>query len=72
MTKEYKTLELPDAKTCGEMMKAVFSDPEVQPDTALYDALASRLEEVHAVGDCTGLGLIRKAVEQGARAACAL
>jgi 2,4-dienoyl-CoA reductase (NADPH2) len=28
--------------------------------------------EVHAAGDCTGLGLIRKATEDGARAACAI
>jgi 2,4-dienoyl-CoA reductase (NADPH2) len=27
---------------------------------------------MHAVGDCTGLGLIRKATEEGARAACAI
>jgi len=28
--------------------------------------------EVHAAGDCTGLGLIRKATEDGTRAACAI
>jgi 2,4-dienoyl-CoA reductase (NADPH2) len=28
--------------------------------------------EVHAAGDCTGPGLIRKATEDGARAACAI
>jgi 2,4-dienoyl-CoA reductase (NADPH2) len=28
--------------------------------------------EVRAAGDCTGLGLIRKATEDGARAACAI
>ena len=27
---------------------------------------------VNAAGDCTGLGLIRKATEDGARAACAI
>ena len=27
---------------------------------------------VHAAGDCSGLGLIRKATEEGARAACAI
>lgn len=45
-----------------------------QPDTALFDALTARLPEaaVHAAGDCTGLGLIRKATEDGARAACAI
>jgi 2,4-dienoyl-CoA reductase (NADPH2) len=44
----------------------------IQPDTALYDALRERIPEVYAVGDCTGLGLIRKATLEGARAACAL
>jgi 2,4-dienoyl-CoA reductase (NADPH2) len=27
---------------------------------------------VHAAGDCSGLGLIRKATEDGARTACAI
>ncbi|MCP5070750.1 MAG: hypothetical protein GY946_29655, partial [bacterium] len=45
---------------------------EVEADPALYEALAERIEEVYAVGDCTGLGLIRKATLEGARAACAL
>lgn len=46
----------------------------VEPDTALFDALVDALPdaEVHAAGDCTGLGLIRKATEEGARAACAI
>ncbi|MBV8928698.1 MAG: FAD-dependent oxidoreductase [Mycobacteriaceae bacterium] len=46
-------------------------------DTALYDELVAALpddpnREVRAAGDCTGLGLIRKATEDGARIACAL
>jgi 2,4-dienoyl-CoA reductase (NADPH2) len=41
---------------------------EVQADTSLHDALKDRVPEVHAIGDCTGLGLIRKAVLEGARA----
>ncbi|MAE94208.1 MAG: hypothetical protein CL910_06065 [Deltaproteobacteria bacterium] len=45
---------------------------EVEAETSLYDALKDRVPEVHAIGDCTGLGLIRKATEEGARAACAL
>lgn len=45
---------------------------EVRADTRLYDALQDRVPEVYAVGDCTGLGLIQKAVLEGARAACAL
>ncbi len=45
---------------------------EVEAETSLHDALKDRVPELHAVGDCTGLGLIRKAIEEGARAACAL
>jgi 2,4-dienoyl-CoA reductase (NADPH2) len=45
---------------------------EVRADTGLHDALEGRVKEVHAIGDCTGLGLIRKATEEGARVACAL
>ncbi|MCV7377567.1 FAD-dependent oxidoreductase [Mycobacterium alsense] len=46
----------------------------VQPDTRLFDALIAAMPgaEVHAAGDCGGLGLIRKATEEGARAACAI
>lgn len=46
----------------------------LQADTGLFDALVAAMPaaEVHAAGDCTGLGLIRKATEDGARAACAI
>jgi 2,4-dienoyl-CoA reductase (NADPH2) len=46
----------------------------VQPDTALFDTLLAAMPgaDVRAAGDCTGLGLIRKATEEGARAACAI
>ncbi len=44
----------------------------VEPDTELLDSLRGRVAEIHAVGDCTGLGLIRKATEEAARVACAL
>ncbi|WP_090606972.1 FAD-dependent oxidoreductase [Mycobacterium lentiflavum] len=46
----------------------------VEPDTALFDSVTAALPgaDVHAAGDCTGLGLIRKATEEGARAACAI
>ncbi len=46
----------------------------VEPDPTLFDTLVAALPgaDVHAAGDCTGLGLIRKATEDGARAACAL
>ncbi|BBY64638.1 oxidoreductase [Mycolicibacterium helvum] len=45
-----------------------------EADTALFDALTDRLPsaKLHAVGDCAGLGLIRKATEDGARAACSI
>ncbi|WP_445168455.1 oxidoreductase [Mycolicibacterium sp. Dal123E01] len=45
-----------------------------EADTALFDAITDRLPgaKVHAVGDCIGLGLIRKATEDGARAACSI
>jgi 2,4-dienoyl-CoA reductase (NADPH2) len=45
---------------------------EVVADPELADALKDRVPQVRAVGDCTGLGLIRKAVEEGARAARAI
>jgi 2,4-dienoyl-CoA reductase (NADPH2) len=44
----------------------------LEPDTGLVDSLRGRVPELHAVGDCTGLGLIRKATEEAARVACAL
>ncbi|MFP8872474.1 MAG: NADH oxidase, partial [Myxococcota bacterium] len=42
---------------------------EVEADTTLFDQLQDQLPEVHAVGDCTGLGLIRKATLEGAQVA---
>jgi 2,4-dienoyl-CoA reductase (NADPH2) len=46
----------------------------VEPDTTLFDTLVAAMPgaDVHAAGDCNGLGLIRKATEEGARAACAI
>jgi 2,4-dienoyl-CoA reductase (NADPH2) len=46
----------------------------LEPDLALHDELVARLPqaEVTAIGDCTGLGLIRKATEDAARVAAAL
>jgi 2,4-dienoyl-CoA reductase (NADPH2) len=46
----------------------------LEPDLTLYDALKERLPttDVTAIGDCTGLGLIRKATEDAARVAAAL
>ena len=44
----------------------------VEADTAFYDAVSELVAETYAVGDCTGLGLIQKAVLEGAQAADAL
>jgi 2,4-dienoyl-CoA reductase (NADPH2) len=46
----------------------------LEADTSLFDELTAALPDVKvgAAGDCTGLGLIRKATEDGARAACAI
>lgn len=44
----------------------------VEADTALFDASADRVAEAYAIGDCTGLGLIRKAIDDATRVACAL
>ena len=46
-----------------------------RPDTSLADALRASLGDtvdVHTVGDCTGLGLIRKAIVEAAQVATAL
>jgi len=44
----------------------------VAADTRLFDALEGRVGERHAVGDCTGLGLVQKAVLDGARVGCSI
>jgi 2,4-dienoyl-CoA reductase (NADPH2) len=45
---------------------------KIEPDPTLYDAVVARLPgvPVHQVGDAAGLGLIRRATEDGARAGC--
>lgn len=45
---------------------------EVEPDTSLFDAVRGEVPEAYAIGDCTGLGLIRKATEEAARVASSL
>ena len=45
---------------------------ELEADTAFFDAVKGEVPEAHTVGDCTGLGLIRKATEEATRVACAL
>ena len=65
----------PDAGSSRELSAdAVVLAGSLEPDTRLYDALAAAMPDaiVSAAGDCTGLGLIRKATEDGARAACAI
>jgi 2,4-dienoyl-CoA reductase (NADPH2) len=44
----------------------------VEADTRLLDAARAFVPEVHAIGDCTGLGLAAKAVREATRVACAL
>ncbi len=40
--------------------------------TELYEQVKNLAPQVHAIGDCTGLGLIRKATDEGMQVACAL
>ena len=51
---------------------AVVLAGEAMPDAGLADRLRAMGVEVYTAGDCTGLGLIRKAVEEGMRAGCAV
>jgi 2,4-dienoyl-CoA reductase (NADPH2) len=44
----------------------------VEPDPSLHDALTGGAVPVHALGDCTGLGLIAKAISDAVRVACTL
>jgi 2,4-dienoyl-CoA reductase (NADPH2) len=68
-----------DFTPCGGISRRLAADSVVvagtlQPNTELYEKLVAALPDaaVHPAGDCTGLGLIRKATEDGARAACAI
>jgi 2,4-dienoyl-CoA reductase (NADPH2) len=45
---------------------------ELEPDTSFFDAVKGEVPEAHTVGDCTGLGLLRKATEEATRVAAAL
>ena len=46
----------------------------LEPNTELYEKVVAALPNINvsAAGDCTGLGLIRKATEDGARVACTI
>jgi len=66
-------------QACGGAARLLAVDNVVlagalEADTSLFDELTVALPDVKisAAGDCTGLGLIRKATEDGARAACAI
>lgn len=41
-------------------------------DTTLFEMLDGLAPEVHAIGDCTGLGLMRKATDEGMKIACTI
>jgi len=51
---------------------AVVLAGSLEPDPGLGEALAGRVPEVFAIGDCTGLGLIRKATDDATRVACSI
>jgi 2,4-dienoyl-CoA reductase (NADPH2) len=57
-----RTLEADTIILAGEPVEA----------TDLYERIKDLAPEVHAIGDCTGLGLIRKATDEGMRVACEL
>jgi 2,4-dienoyl-CoA reductase (NADPH2) len=44
----------------------------LEAETSLFDAVKASLPTTYAVGDCTGLGLIQKAIFEATRVACAL
>jgi 2,4-dienoyl-CoA reductase (NADPH2) len=65
----------PSGGTCRDLgADSVVLAGTVAPDTALYEKLLATMPDIQvsAAGDCTGLGLIRKATEDGARVACAI
>lgn len=45
---------------------------DVEPNLDLQKSLEGKVAELYAVGDCNGLGLIRRAIHDGAGAACRL
>ena len=71
---ERKGIRLRRARGASALVPAdsIILAGSLEPDTSLFDALRGRVPELHAVGDCTGLGLIQKATAEAARVACAL
>jgi 2,4-dienoyl-CoA reductase (NADPH2) len=61
-----------DGATSFAAADSVILAGEVTADTELFEALRERVEQAHAIGDCTGLGLIRKATADAVRVACAI
>src|SRR5215468_11573624 len=64
-------------QTCALPIRLVPADAvvlagRIEPDPGLGDELAGRVPEVFAIGDCTGLGLIRKATDDATRVACSI
>lgn len=57
-----RTIEVDSVILAGEPVAA----------TDVYEQVKTLAPEVHAIGDCTGLGLIRKATDEGMQVACAL
>jgi len=43
---------------------------DVEPNLELQKALEGKVPELYAIGDCQGLGLIRRAIHDGAGVAC--
>ncbi len=65
-------LRRPSGREVPVLADSVILAGGVEPDTRFHDALVGRVPALHAVGDCTGLGLVQKAVLEGARAGCAV
>lgn len=64
-------------KTASNSLQTISADTvilagEPVADTDLHQILEGVAEEVHAIGDCTGLGLMRKATDEGMRVACGI
>jgi 2,4-dienoyl-CoA reductase (NADPH2) len=62
-------LRLPEGGLSRVSVDSVVLAGHIEADASLFEQVRLRVPEAYAVGDCTGLGLIRKAVEDGARAA---
>jgi len=65
-------LRMPSGKVTALRADTVIVAGEPRADTSLHDALIAAGLKSHAIGDCTGLGLIVKATYEGAEVANAL